>query len=56
MGCSPYFAAHGTEPVLPLDITEATYLVPPPNHFPLSMTDLIVRRAQALQGRPEDLA
>ena len=28
MGCSPYFAATGTHPILPLDITEATYLIP----------------------------
>src|SRR5215469_6369759 len=54
MGCSPYFAATGTEPILPLDIAEATYLQPPPK-FPLTSTDLITRWAIALQKRPEDL-
>ncbi|KAJ6618390.1 hypothetical protein B0H10DRAFT_1248119 [Mycena sp. CBHHK59/15] len=28
MGCSPYFAVTGTHPLLPLDISEATYLLP----------------------------
>jgi hypothetical protein len=27
-GHSPYFMAHGVEPILPLDITEATFLLP----------------------------
>ena len=55
MGCSPYFAATGTHPLLPLDIAEATYLLPPPAAT-LSTTDLIVRRAVALQKRRTDLA
>lgn len=55
MGCSPYFAATGTHPLLPLDISEATYLQPPPDSI-LSTTDLLTRRAIALQKRPEDLA
>jgi hypothetical protein len=54
MGCSPYFAATGTHPLLPMDITEATYLLPPPEAL-LSTTDLIARRAIALQKRPEHL-
>jgi hypothetical protein len=29
MGCSPYFAATGTHPLLPLDIVKASYLLPP---------------------------
>src|SRR5882762_3679624 len=48
MGCSPYFAVTGSHPILPLDIAEATYLIPPPDS-PLSMTDLIVSHALALQ-------
>ena len=48
MGCSPYFATTSTQPLLPLDITEATYLLPLPN-APLSTTDLIAWRAVALQ-------
>ncbi|CAK5266821.1 unnamed protein product, partial [Mycena citricolor] len=50
MGCSPYFAVTGTHPLLPLDISEATYLLPPPKSV-LSTTDLIARRAIALQKR-----
>ena len=50
MGCSPYYAATGTHPLLPLDIVEATYLLPPLESI-LSMGDLIVRRAIALQKR-----
>ncbi|EIM84037.1 uncharacterized protein STEHIDRAFT_28021, partial [Stereum hirsutum FP-91666 SS1] len=50
MGCSPYCAVTGTEPILPLDITEASYLLPPPPGV-LSTTELIVFRAIALQKR-----
>ena len=55
MGCSPYFAATGTHPILPLDIAEATYLIPPPSAV-LSTTDLIVNRTIALQKRQSHLA
>ena len=55
MGCSPYFAATGTHPILPLDIAEATYLLPPPTST-LSTTDLIVARAIALQKRKSHLS
>ena len=48
MGCSPYFAVTGTHPLLPLDIAEATYLLPPPD-APMSMTTLIADCAIALQ-------
>src|SRR6266852_8422976 len=54
MGCSPYFAATGTHPILPFDIGEATYLVPPPTNV-LSTTDLITFRAIALQKRRSHL-
>ena len=30
MGCSLYYPATGATPLIPLDITEATYLQPPP--------------------------
>ena len=50
MGCSPYFTVTGTHPLLPLDITEATYHFPPPE-APLSTTDLIATCAVALQKR-----
>ena len=36
---SPYFMAHGVEVVLPLDIVEATYLLPPLN-VPTTTEDL----------------
>ena len=48
MGCSPYFAVTGTHPLLPLDIAEATYLLPPPNASLLT-TNLITTCAVALQ-------
>jgi hypothetical protein len=54
MGCSPYFATTGTHPLLPFDISEASYLLPPPD-APLSTTDLIARRAIALQKRQKHL-
>ena len=55
MGCSPYFAVMGTHPLLPLDIVEANYLLPPPESL-LSTTDLVARHAVALQKQQEDLA
>jgi len=55
MGCSPYFAATGTHPILPLDIAEATYLLPPPTAV-MSTADLIATRAIALQKRRSHLA
>jgi hypothetical protein len=55
MGCSPYFATTGTHPLLPFDIAEANYLLPPPESV-LSTTDLIARRAVALQKRRPQLA
>ena len=42
IGYSPYFMAHGVEVVLPLDIVEATYLLPPLD-VPASTKDLIAR-------------
>ena len=50
MGCSPYFAVTGTHPLLPLDIVEATYLLPLPD-APMSTTTLIANRAIVLQKR-----
>src|ERR1700677_4239668 len=54
MGCSLYFAVTGAHPVLLFDISEATYLQPAPTSI-LSTTDLIVRRAIALQKRSADV-
>ena len=55
MGCLPYFAITGTHPLLPFDISEANYLLLPPEHI-LIMTELITRRAIALQKRRSQLA
>ena len=55
MGCSPYFAVTGSHPIIPLDITEVTYLQSPPTSI-LSTTDLIARRAIALQKRSDDIS
>ena len=55
MDCSPYFAVTGTHPLLPFDIAEALYLLPPPNSILLT-TDLIACRAIALQKRHEHLS
>jgi transposase InsO family protein len=54
MGCSPYFAVTGAHPLLPLDISKSTYLLPAPTSI-LCSTDLIARRAIALQKRSEDI-
>src|SRR6266481_6385234 len=51
---SPFFMAHGVEAVLPLDIAEATYLLPP-REVPMSTESLIAHHAQQLLKHPEDL-
>ena len=55
MGCSPYYVMTGTHPLITLDITEATYLLPPPDSI-LSTTDLIAWHVIALQKCDLDLA
>jgi len=47
LGCSPFFLITGAEPVTPLDIQEATWLVEPPTGI-ISTEDLIASRARAL--------
>ncbi|KAF8546029.1 hypothetical protein OG21DRAFT_1479725 [Imleria badia] len=54
-GLSPYFMIHGVEPLFPFDFSEATFLVPPPDTNPISLSDLIAWRAQQLQKHQEDL-
>src|SRR5882724_7860788 len=54
IGYSPYFMAHGVEVVLSLDISEATYHLPPLN-VPSSTEDLIAHHAQQLQKKLEDI-
>src|SRR5882724_6578482 len=53
-GYSPFFMAHSVEVVLPFDIVEATYLLPPLD-TPASAEDLIAHCAQQLLKWPEDL-
>lgn len=54
LGCSLYFAVHGIHPILPLDIVEATYLVPPPEGL-MNSEDWLPFRARQLAKRTEDV-
>jgi hypothetical protein len=53
-GYSPYYLAHGVEPLFPFDLAEATYLAPKLDQI-VKTEDLIVRQAKMLQKRPKDL-
>jgi hypothetical protein len=55
MGCSPFFGAHGTHPLLLLDIAESNYLLPPPAAM-LSSMELIACCAISLQKHLAQLA
>ncbi|KAI5895740.1 uncharacterized protein SCHCODRAFT_02451504, partial [Schizophyllum commune H4-8] len=54
-GFSPYQLLHGCDPVLSLDLAEATFLV---QDFRAGMTtsELLAARMRQLERRPEDLA
>ena len=54
-GYSPYYLAHGIEPLLPFDLAEGTYLAPEINGS-MSTEDLIALQAKMLLKRPQDLA
>jgi len=54
MGCSSYFAVTGTYLLLPFDIIEVNYLLPPPDSL-LSMTNFVVCHTVALQKQQTDL-
>jgi transposase InsO family protein len=54
IGMSPFEAATGIEPLLPLDVTEATFLFPDFNKR-LSDAELIANRARQLERRDEDI-
>ena len=51
---SPYYMAHGVEPLLPFDLAEGTFMTEALD-APLSTTELIATRARALLRRPADL-
>jgi len=51
---SPFYMAHGIEPILPFDITEATFLIPDIAE-PLTHNDLLALHACQLEKRNEDL-
>lgn len=53
-GYSPYFLLYGTDPVLPLDLFEATYLVLGFEED-MSSADLLALRIRQLQKLPEDV-
>ena len=53
-GFSPYYMAHGVHPILPFDITEATYLSPTQDSG-ITTEELIALRAQQLTKRPQDI-
>jgi hypothetical protein len=53
-GHTPFFMAHGTEPLLPFDITEATFLLPN-IESQLSSKELLAIRARQLAKRDDDL-
>ena len=54
-GHSPFYNAHGTKPLLPFDITEATFMLPPIT-TKLSTSDLLGLRARQLAKREDNLA
>jgi len=54
-GHTPFFMAHGIEPLLPFDVTEATFMLPDISAIS-STEELIAMRARQLAKQDEDLA
>ena len=52
-GFSPYYLLHGTHPLLPLDLMEATFLVCS-FHAHMTEEDLLAAQIRQLQKLPED--
>ena len=53
-GFSPYYLLYGTDPVLPFDLTEATFMISG-YRAGLSSTELLALRIRQLEKRPEDI-
>ncbi|RDX40918.1 hypothetical protein OH76DRAFT_1326605, partial [Lentinus brumalis] len=53
-GFSPFYLLHGTHPILPFDLTEATFMISG-YRAGLSSTDLLTLRMRQLDKRPADL-
>ena len=54
-GFSPFYLLHGVDPVLPFDLTEATFLVHG-FHSGMSTDELLALRIRQLEKHPEDIA
>ena len=54
-GFSPYYLLYGVDPVLPFDLTEATFLVHG-FHSGMKTEELLALRIRQLEKRPEDIA
>ncbi|CAA7263005.1 unnamed protein product [Cyclocybe aegerita] len=54
-GFSPYYAVHGVEPLLPFNITHATFLLPPMKSL-ITEVELLAMRGRQLERRDDDIA
>ncbi|KAI0080199.1 hypothetical protein K474DRAFT_1576485, partial [Panus rudis PR-1116 ss-1] len=54
-GFSPFYLLHGTDPILPFDLTEATFMISG-YHAGLSSAELLALCMRQLDKRPEDIS